>query len=349
VAINKQIEANHLLIQSLYQELEAINQQLPQQVYQIAQLEKELAQLKKEYASMIYLGAKIMHDIHMLAFIFSSASFQELFQRLSAIKQYARIRQKHFKEIQNVRLNLEKKQLSLIKKSKGKNQLIEKWRKEQTKLTRLKQQQTQVITALEQQRTQLLKELHQRNEAVKSLDKLITDLVKKEATVIPPVKQDAVTAPNTTKKKPALTPAAAALATAFKQHRGKLPWPVKTGFISSKFGIQPHAVLKNIQIENLGIDIQTQEDSQAYAIFEGIVKTIAFVPGMNQVIIIQHGNYHTVYAKLQSTSVKVGQYVEKQEPIGTVYTNKNGVTELQFQIWQGAIKLNPAGWLAKHP
>jgi murein hydrolase activator len=84
-------------------------------------------------------------------------------------------------------------------------------------------------------------------------------------------------------------------------------------------------------------------------IFSGIVKTIAFVPGMNQVVIIQHGNYHTVYAKLKSTSVKVGQHVESQKPIGIVYTNKSGLTELQLQIWKGPEKLNPAGWLTKQP
>jgi septal ring factor EnvC (AmiA/AmiB activator) len=345
-AINKQIETNHLLSQSLNQELETINKQLAQQFHQIAHLEKELAQLKKEYASMAYLGAKTMHDIHILAFVFSAASFQELLQRLSAIKQYARLRQKHFQEIQHVRLALQTQQKTLEQQGLGKNALLQKWRKEQTKLTSLKQQQTKIVATLEQQRTKLLKELHQRNDAVKRLDYLITDLVKREAATTQQQKQETATVPKIPHKK-LLTPAMAALTAAFTQYRGKLPWPVKTGFISNKFGIQPHAVLQNIQVENLGIDIQTQEASMVYAIFGGIVKTIAFVPGMNQVVIIQHGNYHTVYAKLKSTSVKVGQYVEKQEPIGVVYTNKNGLTELQLQIWKGTQKLNPAGWLTK--
>jgi septal ring factor EnvC (AmiA/AmiB activator) len=347
-AINKQIETNHLLSQSLNQELEAINKQLAQQFHQIAHLEKELAQLKKEYASMTYLGAKTMHDIHILAFIFSAASFQELLQRLSAIKQYTRLRQKHFQEIQHIRLALQAQQKSLEQQGLGKNTLLQKWRKKQTKLTSLKQQQTKIITTLEQRRTQLLKELQQRNEAVKRLDHLITDLVKREAAIAQQPKQETGTVPKASNKK-ILTPAMVALTAAFTQHRGRLPWPVKTGFISNKFGIQPHAVLQNIEVENLGIDIQTQEESRVHAIFGGIVKTIAFVPGMNQVVIIQHGNYHTVYAKLKSTSVKVGQYVEKQEPIGVVYTHKNGLTELQLQIWKGIQKLNPAGWLTKQP
>jgi murein hydrolase activator len=253
-AINKQIENNHLLAQSLNQELDAINKQLAQQLHQIAHLEKELAQLKKEYASMAYLGAKTMHDIHLLAFIFSAASFQELLQRLSAIKQYTRLRQKHFQEIQHVRLALQAQQKSLEQQGVGKNALLQKWRKEQTKLTNLKQQQTKIIATLEQRHTQLLKELHQRNDAVKRLDHLITDLVKRETAIAQQQKQETTTISKVPSKK-LLTPAMAALTAAFTQHRGKLPWPVKTGFISSKFGIQPHAVLQNIQVENLGIDI----------------------------------------------------------------------------------------------
>jgi septal ring factor EnvC (AmiA/AmiB activator) len=179
---------------------------------------------------------------------------------------------------------------------------------------------------------------------------LITDLVKRETAIIQQQKKErSTTSKSKSPNKKLLTPAMAASTAAFTQHRGKLPWPVKTGFISNKFGIQPHAVLRNIQVENLGIDIQTQEESIVHAIFGGIVKTIAFVPGMNQVVIIQHGKYHTVYAKLKSTSVNEGQHVESQGPIGVVYTHKNGLTELQLQIWKGIQKLNPAGWLSKQP
>ena len=342
-AINKQIETNHLLIQSLNQELALINQKLTQQLHTTANLEKELAQLKKEYAAMVDLGVKSMHDIHVLAFIFSASSFQEILQRLSAIKQYVKLRQGHFQEIQNVKSALQAQRITLEKQSKSKARLLQARQEEQAKLTNLKNKQTQVITTLEQQRTQLLKELKQRNAAVKRLDKLITDLVKRE---IAAAKQQEAAQKAL---QPAKKPSAKKLTTGFAQHRGKLPWPVSQGFISSQFGIHAHPVLRNIQVENLGIDIQTQAKTKVQAIFGGIVKTIAFVPGMHQVIIIQHGDYHTVYAKLTTTFVKVGQYVEAQEPIGIIHTNKHGITELQLQLWKGTQKLNPAGWLTKQP
>lgn len=348
IAINKQVETNHALIKSLNQELETINQQLAQQLHKLTQLEKELAQLKKEYANMTYLGAKTMHDIHVLVFIFLADSFQEILQRLSALKQYAKLRQKHFQGIQNIRVALRARQKTLEQQGVEKNILLQTWRTEQNKLNNLKQQQTQFIAALEQQRTRLLQELQQKNESAKRLDHLITDIVKKETILRKQEKlkrdtvQDTVTTPLVTKAALANT----VLTAAFAQKRGSLPWPVKTGFISHKFGIQPHEVLKNIQVENLGIDIQTKQGNMVYPIFKGTVKAVALVPGMNQVVIIQHGQYHSVYVKLKYTLVKVGQSIDKEEPIGMVYTNKNGITELQLQIWKGIQKLNPAGWLA---
>ena len=343
-AINKQIEANDLLIQSISHEVSVINQQLTQQLRTIAMLEKDLAQLKKEYATMVCLGAKAMNDINTLVFIFSATSFQELVQRLRSVKQYAKIRQKHFYEIKKVRTLLQAQRTELEQQGWGKKALLQKRREEQAKLISLKQQQTKLITTLEQQHTKLVRELAQRNAAVKRLDKLITDIVQQDLAVAQqPAQQDSVKLV----PKPPLTPVAKKLAASLTQNRGKLPWPVKTGFISNQFGVRSHPILREVKVENLGIDIQTQEGATAHAIFEGVIKTIAFVPGMNRVVIIQHGAYHTVYAKLKSTIVKVGQHVQDREPIGVVYTNKDGITELQLQLWKGTQKLNPVWWLAK--
>ncbi|MEM7055560.1 MAG: peptidoglycan DD-metalloendopeptidase family protein [Bacteroidota bacterium] len=345
-AINQQIEANDLLIQSISHEVRVINQQLAQQLCTIAMLERVLAQLKKEYAAMIYLGAKVINDIHTLLFIFSATSFQELVQRLRSVKQYAKIRQKHFYQIKRMSTRLQARRGELEQQVLGKKALLQKRREEQTKLISLKQQQKKLITALEQQHTKLHRELTRRNVAVERLDKLITDIVQQGLAVAKqPAQQNSVKLG----PKPALTPAAKKLALNFAQNRGKLPWPVETGFISNQFGIRFHPVLRTVKVENLGIDIQTQEGATAHAIFEGIVKTIAFVPGMNRVVIIQHGAYHTVYAKLKSTIVKVGQQVQAQEPIGVVCTNKDGITELQLQLWKGTQKLNPAWWLVSSP
>lgn len=135
------------------------------------------------------------------------------------------------------------------------------------------------------------------------------------------------------------------LASSFTASRAKLPWPVTKGFISDRFGRKAHPVLKGIYVENQGVDIQTNAGEGVRTVYDGIVQDVANMPGMNNVVAIQHGDYFTIYAKLRSVSVQVGQRVKARESIGTVATDKNGVSEIQFQIWKEFTKLNPESWL----
>jgi septal ring factor EnvC (AmiA/AmiB activator) len=137
----------------------------------------------------------------------------------------------------------------------------------------------------------------------------------------------------------------AAIASSFTASRARLPWPVTKGFISDRFGRKPHPVLKGIYVENQGVDIQTTAGEGVRTVYAGIVQDVASMPGMNNVVAIQHGDYFTIYAKLRSVSVRVGQRVKARESIGTVATDKNGVSEIQFQIWKEFTKLNPESWL----
>src|SRR5690606_11337474 len=100
------------------------------------------------------------------------------------------------------------------------------------------------------------------------------------------------------------------------------------------FGRQPHPVLKGVYVENLGIDIVTIAGEQVKAVFGGKVLTVTQVPGMNYVVMIQHGEFFTVYAKLKSVNVSTGQQVERNAVLGQVYTDKNNTSEVQFQIWK---------------
>jgi septal ring factor EnvC (AmiA/AmiB activator) len=122
---------------------------------------------------------------------------------------------------------------------------------------------------------------------------------------------------------------------------------VARGFVSQRFGRHPHPVLKHVTVDNRGVDIQTEVGEQARAIFDGKVLTVANIAGMNNVVMVQHGEYFTVYAKLRTVSVTEGQQVKMRQPIGTVFTNPEGTTELQFQVWRNSTNLNPEQWLGR--
>lgn len=137
-----------------------------------------------------------------------------------------------------------------------------------------------------------------------------------------------------------------ALASSFTASRSRLPWPVSKGFVSDHFGRRAHALLKGIYVENQGINIQTNAGESVRSVYDGIVQDVTNIPGMNNVVAIQHGTYFTVYAKLRTVQVHAGQRVKARETIGTVATDKNGVSEMQFQIWKEFTKLNPESWLS---
>lgn len=137
-----------------------------------------------------------------------------------------------------------------------------------------------------------------------------------------------------------------ALGSSFAASRRRLPWPVQRGFVSERFGVHAHPVLKGVKVSNPGIDIQTGAGEPVRAIYDGIVMNVEYVMGSQNVVAIQHGDYYTIYAKLKDVRVKVGERVKARETIGAVSTDGQGNSELQFQIWKEFAKMNPEAWLA---
>ena len=146
-----------------------------------------------------------------------------------------------------------------------------------------------------------------------------------------------------------LTPAEKVLSGDFSNNRGKFPWPVQRGVITDHFGDHPHAVLKYVVVRNSGIDITTQANAKARAIFKGEVTKVVAIPGANFAVIIRHGNYLTVYSNLSDVFVKAGQSVEIKDEIGSIFTDQNddNKTVLKFQLWRESTKLDPEDWLIR--
>ena len=148
-----------------------------------------------------------------------------------------------------------------------------------------------------------------------------------------------------------LTPTDVALAANFEGNQGKLYWPVAKGAITDHFGTHPHPLAPKVIIENYGIDIRTTAGSPVRAVFEGTVSSVMTVEG-SQIVMIQHGNYFTVYNNLSSVSVSKGQHVNTMQNIGVVGSNEEGEPTVKFQIWKsngkkGTMKLNPESWIGR--
>lgn len=132
----------------------------------------------------------------------------------------------------------------------------------------------------------------------------------------------------------------------FSKNKGKLPWPVD-GPVVGRFGKHYHPVYKNLELPpNNGVDVAVAKGSKVQAVFEGVVKQVIAMPGYNQCVLLQHGNYFTFYCKLGNVSVKAGDKVRTGQALGVIDTI-NGQTQLHFEVWQGTKPQNPELWLRK--
>lgn len=335
-AINRQIQVREALIKSITEEISLINVEISDLAIVVKALQTDLENLKEEYAAMIYGAYKTNRGFNKLTFIFSAETFNQLFLRLKYLEQYSEARKIQVEQIEKVRDALTEQKAYLENKKVEQSKLLSTKIKENKNLLSLKQKQSGLVTELSKREKELRDELNERKDAVFKLDKLIAEIVKKE------IEESTKGASSTIM---ALTPEGAKLSSSFEGNKNKLPWPVEAGFVSGKFGKHPHPVLKNIMIENQGIDIQTQRNASVKAVFEGKVSAVAFVPGMNSVVIVQHGDYYTLYARLKAVHVKKGQLLKAQDDIGEVFTDAEGISEVQFQVWKNNSKLDPEKWL----
>jgi murein hydrolase activator len=326
----------------------------------IAGLRNDIDSLKKEYAIMVYAASKMNTGLSKLTYIFSAESVSQMAMRVKYFQHYSQMRQEHLGQIEKKKSRLEYEKQKLERKVAEKNRLIGVKTTETNNLNEEKNEQKKVLEELSEQEKALRKELEERKKSIRKLEKLITDMIAAErekaikAAKAAAEKNRKSTTPKNNKNpkekeefKLELTPEAKALSGSFAGNKGKLPWPVLKGSIAQHFGKQAHPVLKGVYIDNLGVDIQTVRDENVRSAFQGKVITVAEVPGMNKVVMIQHGEYFTVYAKMKTVLVKVGEEVASKQNIGVVYTDKDEVTQLQFQIWENNIKHDPEDWLYK--
>ncbi len=135
------------------------------------------------------------------------------------------------------------------------------------------------------------------------------------------------------------------LADQFVANRGILPWPVE-GALTGRFGKQYHSVFKNLQLPaNNGVNVAVSANAPVKAVFNGTVAQITVLPGYHQCILVQHGNYFTLYAKMKQVNVKAGEKVKTEQVLGTVDTIA-GETVFHFEIWDDrTIPQDPELWL----
>lgn len=332
-ALNQQINARESLIRSIGSEIKILDNEINDLGIVVSSLQNDLKQLKQEYADQIYASYKANKGNSRLMFLFSASSFNQLLQRLKYLEQYADARRLQAEQIEVVAHELNQQRKRVETKRAEQQTLLNQQVRESRKLASSKRKQSNLVAQLTKKERQLRKEVESRKQANRRLNTLIAKIIEDEA-------RKSSTAST------AEAASAAELTRLFESRKNRLEWPVGSGFISSKFGKQPHPVLKRITVVNDGVGIQTEKGSPVRAVFDGEVTLIGTIQGKNNIVVIRHGSYLTVYARLKTINVKKGQRVRANDIIGEVFTDRDGISELEFQVYKGTTKLNPENWLA---
>jgi len=346
-AVTRQFQTQNKLVNTLDREVKLINQEIKETETKITSLESQLKELKAEYGRMIYNASKLNRGLSIVSFVFSSANFNQLYSRLMYLKQYTDSRKQQAAQIEKLSTQLAEERVLLDQKKADKEKVLVEEQQERAQLDKMKREQQGIVNTLSSKERDIQKQIVATKKQQDQLNKMIKQVIEDEIRrAEAAAKKDNSTATKSSGSSMPMTPEVAALSNSFAGNKGRLPWPVETGFVTQGYGTYPHPTLKGITMESDGVDIRTQPNSNVRAVFDGTVTKITTMPGFGGTVIIKHGEYYTMYSKLKTITVKSGQTISSKDVIGQVATGANGEAEVHFQTWKGLTVMNPSAWLS---
>lgn len=343
--LESQIQAREELINAMSGELRKVDQRITEDLELVASLKQDLVTLREEYARMLQFAYRNRSAYDRMSYLFAANSFQQAYRRSRYLSQIAEQRKRQAALIEETRATIDERVAGLQVQREEKTKLMSEQQVERKRLDGDRHGQQAALTNLKKEEGRLRETQKKQESQRRDLDVAIRKAI--EAELKPKTRPGAK--PGTTSKLDlTLTPEAKELNADFEKNKGKLPWPVEKGVITSRFGKQPHPVLPGIVIENNGIDITTEKNASVRALFRGEVSSVIVIPGAGKAVILSHGVYRTVYSNLREVSVTKGQKVDTKQTVGTVLTDDNG-SVAHIELWkitaEGLVKVDPGPWL----
>lgn len=330
--IQKQVKDRKNLINSYGNEIKLIDNQIRFDKENIKQLQAELVTLKKEYANLIYQSYKSRSNYDQWMFLIASKDFYQAMRRMRYLKEYNAYRRQKAQAIEQTQLELKQDIESLEKQKNERLGLLISKESETQELEKDRLQKRSILNNLQQKEKDLRGKLQKQQKEWNKLNKEIQKIIEKEI--------------NPNGNRPPLSPAEVQLSKDFVSNIGKLPWPTKRGNITSHFGKHNHPQL-HIIINNKGVDFSCEKGATVSAVFDGKVVKVLQLPRY-KAILIKHGEYFTVYNKLQQVFVTEGEMVKTNQSIGVVWTDsESGESVLHFELLKQINYQNPEKWLIR--
>lgn len=371
-ALTGQIEERKRYILTINNDVESIDRELSSLENQLRKLQRDLKDKKNKYESSVHYLYKNRSIEEKLMFIFSAESLAQTYRRLRYVREYATYQRLQGEEILKKQEQVNNKKAELRQVRTAKEGLLKEREAEKSKLEVQEKEKRTLVSDLQKKQRGLQNEISKKrreaNQLNARIDRLIAEEIEKarkraeeEARREAAARKEegaktsepATASSGTSKSKAApldaytMSKADRELSGDFVNNRGKLPMPVSGAYIiTSHYGQYAVEGLRNVKLDNKGIDIQGKPGAQARAIFNGKVAAVFQLNGLFN-ILIRHGAYISVYCNLSSASVKQGETVTTKQSIGQIFSDgaDNGRTVLHFQLRREKEKLNPEPWL----
>jgi len=345
-ALQRQLEQRAKLIQSIQSEITSIAADVEQSAIAVDSLEIEMSLLQEEYAIIMRQAFRQKKSRNDLLFLFSANSLNQALKRWRYLQQYQAYRKKQIQLLLEAKLVLQGKIKELSNNKSRQEQLLLAEENQIESTHEAMQLKGTLISQLRKEQSTINKLLEEQKQAHQWLSESISSAIKSDLDEKTENKSE-IEEGTSSKKKPK-DYLSTNLTYEFIQRKGGLVWPIKNGIIVRHFGSQPHPIHKKIRIDNNGIDIRARSSASVYALFDGIVTAIQVVPGYKNTLILQHGDFYSVYSNLEIVKVKKGDVVLGQQVIGTAgIPPQKSDPELHLEIWKGKQRLNPFPWLKK--
>ncbi|MBK7132154.1 MAG: peptidoglycan DD-metalloendopeptidase family protein [Bacteroidales bacterium] len=331
--IGSKVILRESVISGMRQEISLVNERISLNTLAIEMMEKDLIALKEDYARAVTNSYRQKKGNPDLVYILSARDFNQGYKRLKYLQQVTKFRRRESEIILELKSQIESSKLKLQNDLYRLSDLKSKEEQQKSLLLSEQQKKQRMVKSLSNREKQLRKDLDEKKRIAQKIEKEIARLIEEERKKA--VKTD-------------ITPEQKLIGENFAENKGRLPWPVEKGIITSSFGVHQNAVLKNVTEENIGIEITSSGKTSARSVFQGEVARIFAITGANMTVIIRHGKYYSVYTNLVNVKVKTGDKVATKQEIGDVYAdpgNSNNAI-LKFMIVETKYQ-DPESWIAK--
>lgn len=384
--ITGQIDERQKYLNTIESDVQTIQQEVDRLQVELSHLETELADKKAKYERSVKYMYRNKSIQEKLMFIFSAENLTQMYRRMRYVREYADFQRLQGIQVQRKQQQVTAKQRTLVASRKAKEDLLAQGEVEKQKLQEQELQRKTLVASLQKKQRSLQSELNKQRKSANKLnaqiDRLIEIEIEKarkreeerkaaearrlaeekrlaEARAAEARRKEAARTETSGSKEVAPTPAAPkmdtykvdsddrTLVSSFEKNRGALPVPITGPYvIVGHYGQYDVPGLRNVRLDNKGIDIKGQAGANARAIFDGEVSAIFQYNGLTNVL-VRHGNYISVYCNLQSVQVQKGSKIHTRDIIGKIHTNAEGNTILHFQLRKEIAKLNPEVWIRR--